>query len=46
MIWVYSSLLRIRQDYSRRDRIAVATEALASLNEKLTGPRPRKRSHQ
>ncbi len=45
-VWVLSSLLRTRQDNSRRDRLSAATEAIDALNKKLSGPRPRKRSRQ
>jgi transposase len=45
-VWVYSSLLRTRQDNTRRERIEATTEALVALNKKLSGPRPRKRSRQ
>lgn len=44
VIWVYSSLLRLRQRQRRRERITKATQKLQDLNEKLTGPRPRKRT--
>jgi transposase len=44
VIWVYSSLLRLRQHQRRRERIAKATEKLQDLDEKLRGPRPRKRN--
>jgi transposase len=43
VIWVQSSLLRLRQDQRRRERIDTATEALGELNRKLAGPRPRKK---
>jgi transposase len=43
VIWVQSALLRLRQDRRRRERIDIATEKLEKLNEKLAGPRPRKR---
>ncbi len=44
VIWVLSSLLRRRQEQRRRDRIDAATEDLEKYNEKLAGPRPRKKS--
>jgi transposase len=43
VIWVQSSLLRLRQDQRRRERIDTATEKLEALNGKLAGPRPRKK---
>jgi len=43
VVWVYSALLALRQDNRRRERIARAKEALAELNTKLCGPRPRRR---
>jgi len=43
VVWVYSTLLALRQDNRRRERIARAKEALAELNTKLSGPRPRRR---
>jgi transposase len=46
VVWVLSSLLRTRQDNSRRERISAATEAIDALNQKLSGPKPRKRSRQ
>ena len=42
--WVYSTLLRLRQAQSRRDRIARAEQDLQDLADRLHGPRPRKRS--
>jgi transposase len=45
-VWVFSSLLRTRQDNARRERLSAATEAFDALNKKLSGPRPRKRSRQ
>jgi transposase len=44
VIWVKSSLLRRRQDERRRERIDAATEQLVKYNEKLAGPRPRRKS--
>jgi len=43
VIWVYSSLMKLKQQQTRRERIAKATEQVEQLNQKLTGPRPRKR---
>lgn len=44
VIWVLSSTLRRRQEQRRRDRLDAATEELTKYNEKLAGPRPRKKS--
>jgi transposase len=44
VVWVYSTLLALRQDNRRRERIARAKEALAEFNTKLSGPRPRRRN--
>lgn len=44
VIWVYSSLLKRHQEQSRRDRIAWVGEKLTALNQKLRGPRPRRRT--
>ena len=46
VVWIFSSLLRMRQDNSRRERLSAATDAIEALNTKLSGPRPRKRSRQ
>lgn len=46
VIWVYSALLAIRQERTRRERLAQAHQALHTLNMQLTGPRPRRRSRQ
>jgi transposase len=46
VIWVYSALLALRQEQTRREHLAQAHEALEALNAKLTGPRPRGRSRQ
>lgn len=43
VVWLYSALLALRQEYRRRDRIARVTEELNALNAKLAGPRPRRR---
>lgn len=42
--WVYSELLARRQQQSRQDRIARATQYLEDYNARLAGPRPRRRS--
>lgn len=44
VIWVFSSLLRLRQAASRRERIARAEQELSDLAAHCLGPRPRKRS--
>jgi hypothetical protein len=44
VIWVYSSLLRLRQAASRQERIARAEQELADLAAHHPGPRPKKRS--
>lgn len=43
IIWVYSSLLRLKQDRSRQERLAAAREALADLKDRLANPRTRLR---
>ena len=43
VVWVYSSLLALRRDNRRRERIARAQETLAELNAKLSAPRARRR---
>jgi transposase len=43
VVWVYSSLLALRQDTRRRERIARAKEAFAVLNTKLSAPRAHRR---
>ena len=43
VIWVYSSLLALRQEHRRRERIARAIQELDDFNKKLAGPRARKR---
>ena len=42
-MWVYSSLLALRQDTRRRERIARAKEAFTELNNKLSAPRAHRR---
>ena len=44
VIWVHSALLALRQEHTRRERLARATQELHDLNAKLIGPRPRRRS--
>ena len=44
LIWVSSSLLRLKQAQSRRERIASAEQDLSDLAETLAGPRCRLRS--
>lgn len=44
VIWVYSSLLALRQEEFRRERIARAVEELSELKEKLRSRRTRIRS--
>lgn len=41
--WVYSSLLALRQEQTRREHIAKAVEELTDLNAKLRNPRTRLR---
>jgi transposase len=43
VVWVYSSLLALRQDRRRRERIARAKETFADLNAKLSAPRAHRR---
>jgi len=44
VIWVRSSLLALHQEHRRRERMARAAQDLKEYNDRLTGPRPRKRS--
>jgi transposase len=44
VVWVYSALLKLRQQHTRRERLAKATQELEELSTRLAGPRPRKRS--
>jgi transposase len=46
VMWVKSSSLELRRRQSRRERLLAATEALESLNARLAGPRPRRRSRE
>jgi transposase len=43
VVWVYSSLLALRHDTRRRERIARAKEALADLNARLSAARAHRR---
>ena len=43
VVWVYSSLLALRKEHRRRERIAQVQTALAELNARLSGPRARRR---
>jgi transposase len=43
VIWVYSSLLALRQEQTRREHIARAVEELTDLNARLKNPRTRLR---
>jgi transposase len=44
VIWVYSTLLALRQAHRRRERIARAIQELDDFNGKLMSPRSRKRT--
>jgi transposase len=44
LIWVFSTLLRLKQQQSRRERISAAEQDLSDLAETLSGPRCRLRS--
>jgi len=44
VIWVYSTLLGLRQERVRRERLATAHAELDGLNARLLGPRPRLRA--
>jgi transposase len=44
VIWVWSSLLALRQEQSRRERLAAAQEALGELRTRLASPRTRLRT--
>lgn len=46
VVWVHSALLALRQEHSRRERLARAIQELQDLDAKLAGPRPRRRSRQ
>jgi hypothetical protein len=43
VVWVFSPLLALRQEQSRRERVAAATEDLLELKRKLQSPRSRLR---
>jgi transposase len=43
VIWIFSTLLRTRQEQSRHERIARAEQELDDLAGKCLGPRPRKK---
>ena len=45
MVWVMSTLLALNQKQSRIERLARAKEELKDLDQKLQGPRARRRSH-
>jgi transposase len=45
VVWVYSTLLALNQKQGRTERLARAKEELNDLDEKLQGPRARRRSH-
>jgi len=44
VVWVYSTLLALNQKQSRIERLAQAKEELEALDQKLQGPRTRRRS--
>ncbi|MGI9305270.1 MAG: IS1634 family transposase [Gammaproteobacteria bacterium] len=44
VVWVYSALLALRQEKSRRERITQAGQALDDLATRLAGPRARRRT--
>jgi transposase len=46
VVWVKSSALELRRRQSRRERLLAATQALETLNARLAGPRPRRRSRE
>ena len=45
VVWVYSTLLALNQKQGRIERLARAKEELNDLDQKLQGPRARRRSH-
>jgi len=45
VVWVYSTLLALKQKQSRIERLERANEELKDLDRKLQGPRARRRSH-
>jgi len=46
VIWLWSTLLALQQEQSRRERIAKAEEQLGELQAQLTGSKSRRRSHE
>jgi transposase len=44
VVWVWSTLLRLRQEARRRRNIVAASEALSALRQRLASPKTRKRS--
>ena len=46
MVWVYSSLLKLKQEKSRQERLARAVQDLERLAGHLSGARPRKLSRE
>lgn len=46
VIWLWSTLLALQQEQSRRERIAKAEELLGELNAQLTGSKSRRRSYE
>lgn len=46
VIWLWSALLALKQEQSRRERIARAEELLGELQAQLTGSRSRRRSQE
>jgi transposase len=46
VIWLWSSLLALQQEQSRRERIAKAEEQLDELRAQLIGSKARRRSHE
>ncbi len=43
IVWVFSALLRLKQDHGRRERLAAAKEALEGLKQRLASPKTRLR---
>ncbi len=46
VIWLWSALLALKQEQSRRERIAKAEEQLGEWQAQLTGAKSRRRSHE
>jgi transposase len=46
VFWLWSSLLALQQEQSRRERLAKAEELLAELQTQLTGSKSRRRSYE